>query len=98
MTASATPAPARHPEERSDEGSRDGEPLMPSARSLPGTGSLAFARDDGENYGAGYTRGYLFSIPSSFITFSIASMSHGASFETTSAPLSVMKIMSSRRT
>ena len=49
-------------------------------------------------YGAGYTLGYFFSIPSSFIAFSIASMSHGASFEMTSAPFSVMKIMSSSRT
>ena len=57
-----------------------------------------FAETRAGYYGAGYTLGYLSSIPSSFITFSIASMSHGASFETTSAPLSVMKIMSSSRT
>jgi hypothetical protein len=43
----------RHPEEpERSEGTRDpaiGAPRMPSARGLPGTGSLAVARDDGAN-------------------------------------------------
>jgi hypothetical protein len=40
-------AVARHPEERRDEGSRHCQPWMPSARSLPWTGPLAIAWDDG---------------------------------------------------
>jgi hypothetical protein len=86
-------------------------PTMP-ARILPRTGSLAIARDDGStefgmtaegfgttavDYGAGISLLYRFSIPSSFITFSIASTSHGASVETTSAAFSPMKRTSSRR-
>ena len=99
VSSTAPPGRGRGAGSRTCSSGRPG-PCMRTARTV----SEALVIDESSSRpgryfaGGGITLGYRSSIPSSFITFSIASMSHGASFDTTSAPLSVMKIMSSSRT